>query len=182
MGSVLIAMPKSDDALRIEGIIKSRGMMIDTEICQTGSEILRTANDRDFGVVICTKRLRDMGYLELSEYLPRSFSIIVLTSDSSLETTMERMVKLMLPFKSGELIATVEMLTAGYVRHRKKKPSGPRVRTEEEKLVIDNAKQILMDRNGMSEPEAFRYIQKTSMDTGRTTVESAQMIILMNEA
>ena len=60
MGIVLIAMPKSDDALRFKGLIQGYGMMLDTMICSTGSEILRIANDRDFGVVICTKRLRDM--------------------------------------------------------------------------------------------------------------------------
>lgn len=181
MGTVLIAMPKSEDAMRIEKIIQSYGIYHDTEICQTGSEVLRTANDRDSGVVICTKRLKDMSYSELSEYLPSTFSIIVLTSDSSLETFSDRMVKVMLPFKGSELASTVEMLTEGFVRCKKKKQSAPRVRSEEEKKVIEDAKLILMDRNGMSEPEAFRYIQKTSMDTGRTTVETAEMIILMND-
>ena len=37
-----------------------------------------------------------------------------------------------------------------------------------------------MERNGMTEPEAFRYIQKNSMDMGRTFVESAQMILTLN--
>jgi response regulator NasT len=30
----------------------------------------------------------------------------------------------------------------------------------------------------MTEPEAYRFIQKTSMDTGRTMLETAQMILL----
>ena len=30
----------------------------------------------------------------------------------------------------------------------------------------------------MSEPEAFRYIQKISMDTGRRAVETAEMILI----
>lgn len=36
-----------------------------------------------------------------------------------------------------------------------------------------------MDRNGMSEEEAHRYIQKTSMDSGTNMVETAEMIIRM---
>ena len=47
-----------------------------------------------------------------------------------------------------------------------------------ETKIIDEAKAMLMERNGMSEPEAFRYIQKNSMDFGRTMVESAQMILM----
>lgn len=182
MGTVLIAMPKSEDAGRIEKIVQGRGLYLDTEICQTGSEVLRTANDRDFGVVICTKRLKDMSYSELSEYLPSTLSMIVLTTDASLETFSDRMVKVLMPFKTSELISTIEMLTEGFIRRKKKKQQPPRVRSEEEKKTIENAKLILMDRNGMSEPEAFRYIQKTSMDTGRTTVETAEMIILMNNS
>ena len=46
-------------------------------------------------------------------------------------------------------------------------------------MTPDQAKKLLMDRNAMTEPEAFRYIQKTSMDTGRSLVESAQMVLTL---
>jgi response regulator NasT len=36
-----------------------------------------------------------------------------------------------------------------------------------------------MERNGLSEEEAFRYIQKTSMDVGRKMTESAKMILTL---
>jgi len=181
MGSVLITMPKSEDAERILRIIQSRGMGLDIEICQTGADVLRISNDRDFGVVICTKRLRDMSYSELAEYLPACFSMILLTSDSSLDPFGDRVMKLLLPFKSGELISTIEMLTEGYLRHKKKNPRISKTRNEEEKKIIDRAKMLLMERNGLEEPEAYRYIRRNSMDTGRTVYETAQMILLMNE-
>ena len=37
-----------------------------------------------------------------------------------------------------------------------------------------------MDRNGMTEAEAHRYIQKCSMDNGTNMVETAQMVISLN--
>ena len=40
------------------------------------------------------------------------------------------------------------------------------------------AKAILMLKNHITEEEAYRYIQKTSMDTGRSMAETAQMLIL----
>lgn len=181
MGVVLIAMPKSEDALRFEGLIQSHGMMLDTLICSAGSEMLRIANDRDFGVVICTKRLKDMSYSELAEFLPPSFGMIVLTKDASVETFSERMVKLLLPMRSSELISTIEMLVSGYMRPRKKKDRPPRARSDEERQTIEKAKLLLMDRNGMTEPEAFRYIQKVSMDTGRKAVETAEMILYLKD-
>ena len=178
MGAVLIAMPKSEDSLRIEGLVQGYGLMLDTKICGTGAEILRIANDRDFGVVICTKRLRDMSYSELGEYLPETFGMIVMTQDASVETFTDRMVKLILPMKSSELASTIDMLLSGYMRQRKKKRKAPRVKSEAEKQTIDQAKLLLMERNGMSEPEAFRYIQKISVDTGRRAVETAEMILI----
>lgn len=180
MGTVLIAMPKSDDSLRIEGLIQGYGLTLDTKICNTGAEILRVANDRDSGVVICTKRLRDMAYSELIEYLPESFGMIVLTKDASIETFTERMVKLMLPMKTSDLVSSIEMLVFGCVPPRRKKNKPPREKSEAEKQTIEKAKLVLMDRNGMSEPEAFRYIQKVSMDTGRKAVETAEMILITN--
>ena len=36
-----------------------------------------------------------------------------------------------------------------------------------------------MERNGMSEEEAHRYIQKCSMDSGTNLVETAEMVLSM---
>lgn len=181
MGTILITMPKSEDALRFESLIRNQGLMLDTKICNTGSEVLRISNDCDFGVVICTRRLGDMMYSELAEYMPPTFHMIVLTKDASTETFTERMVKLMLPMRSSELVSTIEMLVSGYMRPRRKRDKAPRERSLQERQTIEKAKLILMERNGMSEPEAFRYIQKISMDTGRKAVETAEMILSLHD-
>lgn len=181
MGSILIAMPKTDDANRIAKIVQSSGLDFEVEICSNGSEILRVSNDREYGVVICSKRLRDMNYTELEEYLPSFFGMILLTSDASIETHSEKCVKLMYPLKRSDLIATIEMITSAFYRQRKKSRQFPKKRSLEEQQIVDRAKAVLMERNGMSEPEAFRYLQKNSMDCGRSMVESAQMILVMNE-
>lgn len=181
MGSILIAMPKTEDAQKLAGLVGRSGLMHEVEICATGAEVLRIANDREYGVVICSKRLRDISYIELTEYLPSNFGVVVLTSDVSLETNSERCVKLIQPIKRSDLVSTINMMTAGYERRwRKSRQQVPRKRNDEERQVIDQAKALLMERNGMTEPEAFRYLQKNSMDLGRTLVETAQMILVMN--
>ena len=60
MGSVLIVMPKSDDANHIARMLAERGQMLDTEVCQTAADVLRISHDRDYGVVICTRQMRDI--------------------------------------------------------------------------------------------------------------------------
>lgn len=56
----------------------------------------------------------------------------------------------------------------------------PRQRSEEEQNLLKQAKSILMERNGMTEEEAHRYMQKCSMDSGTNMVETAQMVISLN--
>ncbi len=180
MGSIILAMPRAEDANKMAEVIRRSGLMLDIEICSKGSEILRITNDRDCGVVICTQRVKDMNYTELSEYLPSGFGMIVLTKDASMETYSNRCVKLLVPFHASDVIATVEMLLPGYGGGRKRRNKGAKQRSPEERQIIDKAKAVLIERNGMTEPEAFRYLQKNSMDYSRSLVESAQMILAMN--
>ena len=53
------------------------------------------------------------------------------------------------------------------------------VESAEEQGVLRRAKKLLMKRNHLSEPEAHRYLQKTSMDTGRTMTESAHIVTML---
>ena len=43
--------------------------------------------------------------------------------------------------------------------------------------LIKEAKCLLMERNHMSEEEAYRYIQKCSMDSSTSMVETAKMVL-----
>ena len=177
MGSVLVAMPRAEDANRIAGIVRNSGMLLDVNICDTGADVLRVANDRDYGVIICGKQLRDMGYSELIGMLPEYFGSIVLTKDQSLEVVSDNMVKLIIPFRANDLNNTISMITDGFYRRLKKKRVVPPKRNVESQKIVDQAKHMLMERNGLTEEEAFRYIQKNGMDFGRKMVESAQMIL-----
>jgi len=48
----------------------------------------------------------------------------------------------------------------------------------ESRKLVDRAKGLLMTRLGLSEPEAFRRIQKTAMDTRKTMADVAQALLL----
>ncbi len=51
----------------------------------------------------------------------------------------------------------------------------------DEKKLIDRAKGIIMDKNKLSEKEAYSYLRKASMDGATKMVEIAKIIILANE-
>ena len=67
-----------------------------------------------------------------------------------------------------------------YNRWRKKQKNQRKERPENDKKVITAAKELLMERNNMTESEAHRYIQKISMDSAVNMAETAQMIIELN--
>ena len=48
----------------------------------------------------------------------------------------------------------------------------------ESRKLVDRAKGLLMTRLGLSEPEAFRRIQKTAMDSRKTMADVAQALLL----
>lgn len=180
MGSILIAMPNTTNANQLADILRSRKLLHTVEICRTGTEVLRIANERDYGVVICTRNLKDMSSLELVDYLPKGFGMVLMTKDATMDIYSDRVVKLIMPLKPSELLSTVEMVMSGFHKEKRKRQKAPPKRNASEKAIVDQAKQLLMERNGLTEPEAFRYIQKTSMDMGRSMVESAQMILMLN--
>ena len=84
-----------------------------------------------------------------------------------------------MPINVNDLISTIEMILQSQIRKRRRQRTQPRRRSPQEQKIIDDAKALLIDKNNMSEEEAFRYIQKNSMDSGNTMVESALMVIVI---
>ena len=177
MGAIIVAMPKHDDSDRIARIIKTSDIWEEVFICDTGSEVLRKIEDMDISLVVLTRKLRDMGYEELYEYLPSGVNMLLLTKDVNTEIFSSNILILQMPFKQPDLISSIRMLQPeGYRRQKRKPPE----RSGSDRQTIDEAKLLLMNRNNMSEPEAYRYLQKNSMDMGRTLTETAQMILALN--
>ncbi len=177
MGAIIVAMPKHDDSDRIADIIKHSDIWEDVFICDTGSEVLRKIEDMDISLVVCTRKIRDMGYEELYDYLPQSVNMLMLSKDVNTQLFSSNILILQMPFKQSDLINSIRMLEPeGYRRTVRRPPA----RSGSDKQTIDAAKLLLMNRNNMTEPEAYRYLQKNSMDMGRTLTETAQMILTLN--
>ncbi len=179
MVSIIVAMPKLEDAKKISEILKSRGIQV-IEICTSGAAVLSSVHQLDSGIVICTRRFKDMYCSDLAASLPNYFDMLLITSREGLSDCPPGVMTITLPFRPSDLIGTVEMMGSQLLRRIKKDKSGPKKRSREEQECIDKAKELLMERNNMTEQEAFRYIQKSSMDSCTNMVETAQMILLFD--
>ncbi len=176
MGSIIVAMPKMEDAKKISEMLKSRGLQT-IEICTTGSGILSKVHNLDYGIVICTRKYKDMCWNEIADNLPDYFEMLLLISKESIEEYQPDVQTIPMPFRVIDFVNEVERTLRRLDRCVGKRSGRPQKRSKEEQAYIDKAKRILMDRNHMTEPEAFRYIQKSSMDACTSMVETSKRIL-----
>ena len=177
MSNIVIAFPKKEVAQNIRKILSQSGYSVQA-VCSTGAQALASVNNLENGILICGSRFIDMMYMEIHDYLPPEFQMLLIASPTSIqEREVENLVCLELPMKVHELLQTLEMMEGQIHRRRKRLRNIPRQRSEEDRQMIEQAKALLMDRNKFSEEEAHRYNQKRSKENGTGLVEVAQMIL-----
>jgi response regulator NasT len=88
------------------------------------------------------------------------------------------MAYLVKPFQKRDLLPAIEMATSrvAEIKALEAEVGGLKERLEARKL-IERAKGALMTKHGLSEPEAFRWIQRAAMDN-RTSMRAVSELIL----
>ena len=125
--------------------------------------------------MICGYKLRDETAESLFEDLPPSCSLLVIAVQNLLDLIEnDDIFKLTAPVSRNDLLSSVRMfLQVGHRMERFVKPK----RSAKERAVIEAAKGLLIDRHGMTEDQAHRFLQKKSMDSGAKLIQTAQMIL-----
>lgn len=177
MANVIVAFSKPEDGKNIKGILARNGYET-AAVCTSGSQAIAAAEELAGGILISGYRFEDMLCGELRHYLPAAVDMLVISSPSrAAEGAGAGLIYLPMPLKVCDLLSTLEMMVQSQERMLKRLKRRPKERSKEEQGLIDRAKELLMARNGMTELEAHRYIQKCSMDSGNNLVETAQMVI-----
>lgn len=181
MTGIIVAFPNRDNAAGIRNLLVRGGMTV-TGVCTSGAQAMNFADALDEGIVVCGYKLKDMVYTELREYLPESFEILLVASKEKWDTgLMDGVVGIPMPIKAYVLLETAGMMLENMERRRKKRREEKRARNPKQQAAVKEAKALLMERNQMSEKEAHRYLQKSSMDSGTNMAETAEMILSMME-
>lgn len=177
MTNVIVAFSRPEDARSIKNILMRNGFQV-IAVCNSGAQTLASTDELNSGIIVCGYRLSDMMFAELYECLPKEFPMLMVSSPSKWTSEIpEDVVCLPMPLKVQDLVDTLEMMIQAQTRRRKRLRQQPRQRNEEERSLISQAKNLLMERNSMTEEEAHRYIQKCSMDSGNNLIETAQMVM-----
>ncbi len=177
MVSIVVVFPKPDDGKAIRSLLVRHGFDV-AAVCTSGDQAMNFIDNLDYGIVVCGYKFNDMMYSQLNENLPITFEMLLIASQAKInEGIADGVVSVTMPIKVYDLMNTIEMVMESINRKRKKNKLKPKVRNDEERAYIDEAKKLLIERNHMTEEEAHRYIQKNSMDSGTNMVETAQMVL-----
>ena len=150
-----------------------------------GETAVRLARELKPDLVITDIKMPVLDGLSAAERIAaeRIAPVVILTAFSQREL-VERardagaMAYLVKPFSKTDLVPAVEMATSRYAELTalEAEVGSLQERLETRKLV-EQAKGLLQSRHGMSEPEAFRWIQKNSMDRRLTMRKVAETVV-----
>jgi response regulator NasT len=170
---IAVAFENEATCRRVCDMIESSGIAGCVSMHSCG-EVKRTINKARINIVVCGYKLSDDSAESLFEDLPPTCSMLMVATQGQLDMVHEDIFRLPAPISRSSLIASVQMLMQ--MNRRLSKYVKPH-RNSQDQQVVEEAKRLLMERHGMTEEQAHRFIQKRSMDSGARMVQTAQMIL-----
>ena len=182
--NVLMAIRHQETMEQMSGILAPLGCQI-TDTCTTGMQALRSAGNRPCDIAIAGFNLPDMTGLAFAENLHDicGASVLLIVPPEHMSYARQSIGDLDVsclarPVTSAGLVTSIDMIMQFRERYR-------RMQNETKKLtdaldrrnLADKAKSALMKGLGLAEAEAWRQMQKQSMDTGRPMEQVARHIL-----
>lgn len=127
---------------KIRAVLARHGFTV-ASVCTTASNALSSASELGSGVLICSHRLPDMNYLDLSECMPRDFEMLLLASARVICEVPTSILSVQMPVKASDLVNTVNMILTQQERRKRKEKKKPKARSWKEQNYISNAKMML---------------------------------------
>jgi AmiR/NasT family two-component response regulator len=184
---VLIAEDEALIRLDLREMLQEEGFDVVGEAAD-GEQAVALAVDLSPDLVICDVKMPKLdGIAAAAQIVGRRIAPVVILTAFSQRDLVERardagaMAYLVKPFQKRDLLPAIEMATSRFseIRALEGEVADLRDRLEARKL-IERAKGLLMSKHRMSEPEAFRWIQRAAMDN-RTSMRSVAELVLSGD-
>jgi response regulator NasT len=185
---VLIAEDEALIRLDLGEMLKEEGFDVVGEAAD-GEQAVELAEQLQPDLVICDIKMPKLDGIAAAEQITaRRIAPVVMLTAFSQRDLVERardagaMAYLIKPFEKRDLLPAIEMAISRFaeIRALESEVENLRDRLEVRKLV-ERAKGALMTAHSMTEPEAFRWIQRAAMDH-RTTMRAVAELILTEGA
>jgi two-component system, response regulator PdtaR len=181
---VLIAEDEALIRLDLREMLAEEGFDVVGEAAD-GEQAIALATALRPDLVICDVKMPKLdGIAAAAKITEDRIAPVVMLTAFSQRDLVERardagaMAYLVKPFQKRELLPAIEMATSRFaeIRALEAEVGDLRERLEARKL-IERAKGALMTTHRMSEPEAFRWIQRAAMDN-RTSMRAVAEVVL----
>ncbi len=185
---VIIADDEALIRMDLREMLTHLGYLVVGEVADGRSAINQSRELRP-DIVIMDIKMPDMDGIEAAKVLTEEkVAPVVLLSAYSKRELVDRAREagvtayLVKPYREEDLTPAIEVALARFreFKELEKQVTDLQQALETRKLV-DRAKGILMDKQGLTEAEAFRKIQKMSMDNRKPMKDVAEAIILAHQ-
>ena len=181
---VVIAEDEAIIRLDLKETLEEEGYSVVGETGR-GDEAVELVRQLAPDLVILDIKMPGMDGLEAARAITaeRGAAVLILTAFSQRDLIEEArdagaLAYLVKPFQKSELIPAVEVALGRFQEMRALAEENSSLAEQlETRKLVDRAKGILMDRHGLTEADAFRFIQKTAMDTRATLKSVAQGVV-----
>ena len=181
---VLVAEDEALIRLDLVELLEEQGYEVVGQAAD-GEKAVEMARELRPDLVVMDVKMPKMDGITAAENITdeRIAPVVMLTAFSQRELiqkakTAGAMAYVVKPFDASDVVPAIEIAMA---RFQEMQALDDEVASLEERLasrkIIDQAKGILQEALGMTEPEAFRFIQKTAMDLRKSMREVASGVI-----
>ena len=185
---VIIADDESVVCMDLREMLADLGYLVVGE-AGDGRSAVSLARELRPDVVMMDVKMPDMDGIEATRILTeeRIAPVVLLTAFSQrdlIDRAKEAGVVgyLVKPIQEADLAPAIEVALLRFAEFRELEREVDDLQDQlETRKLVDRAKGILMDTQSLSEAEAFRRIQKMSMNTRKSMKEIAQAVILTHE-
>lgn len=186
---VIVADDESIVRMDLREMLESLGYLVVGE-AGDGESAVHLSRELKPSIVIMDIKMPGMDGIEAGRILTeeRIAPVLLLTAYSQ-QDLVDRakeagvMAYIVKPFHEADLAPAIEVALRRWNEFRSLEREVEDLKEAlETRKLVDRAKGILMDTQGLSEADAFRRIQKTSMDQRKPMKDVAEAIVLAHEA
>lgn len=182
--SILLTLRHQESIEQIKNILVPKGYMI-VDSCSSGMQALRVAGLNHIDIAIVSFTLSDMPGLTFANDLlsQHSCSVLMITPPEQMNYIRNNagpndIVCLPRPITPQALLTSIDLILQYKERIRCISRETQKLKVDlERRSLAEKAKTLLMKKLNMSESDAWRHIQKQSMDSGIPLQEVAENII-----
>ena len=182
--TVVVAEDEALIRLDIVEILKDQGFDVVAET-DNGKTAVELAQKHRPDLVLMDVKMPIMdGITAAEEITKEQIAPVVLLTAFSQKELVDRavdagaMAYVVKPFTPNDLIPAIEVAMSRYEQIRALEKEVGTIRDQfETRKLVDRAKSLLITKMNLTEPEAFRWIQKTSMDRRLSMREVSDTII-----